>query len=126
MKKNLKIKLELPEKLVQDIRYVSKVLNMTSDEWLKARITHMIMKMSKDVYELKSNFIEKTEDFYVRNIISEEDFIKRKGHAPSKELKNRRKIYKTRYLSENSKKYVVNYLVQMIEKSLRSDFYEKR
>ena len=104
----MQFNIRLPKDLVKDMEYIAKNLKISRNDWLKVKLAELI---SREIESEKFDIYEQAEDKFVRGVITEQDFMQRKGIKPTKEMLKRRaeSIKRQKILQKNSKLYSKNY-----------------
>jgi|GEM_PF-2004050 hypothetical protein len=102
----VQMNMRLSEKLISDIDFVAQILGVTRSEWLK-------VKFAEFVKEQKEILLEELEMKFVREQITETEFKKKAGYAPTKAMM---------YAQKQIKQAAQNYLSDMTNKALKRKY----
>ena len=103
----MQFNIRLPKKLVYDIEFIAQNLNINRNDWLKVKIAELI---SKEIEKTKLNIMETAEGRFILGMITIEEFTKRMGFKPTKEMieERKRQISLSKKGKLSAKRYIMD------------------
>lgn len=83
MQKTTQINIKMPEKLINDINFITKNLGINRAEWMKVKLAEMIAQE-------KVNSLNNIEKQYTNGFMVDKEFKEKTGFSPTKEMKEKK------------------------------------
>ena len=91
MEDTTQVNLRLPKQLLEKIEFITDSLKVNRNDWIKVKLAEMINNgLEWEMFRM----VEYAEDKYIRGVIDDKEFKKRKGFEPTKEMNKKREEYK--------------------------------